>query len=174
MWTILPIEVELLPKPNLYAVDQNGFLMKIDDFMNSDTRQEVLVQVGEQNLPTKLGRNTWIALVSPPLSGSPDLVLGTRAGGLIYLSSTDSSQLPDGEYQFKIYPNPTDGPIKVISNAPAKARLINSLGQILLTDIDIPANIEVEIQAGFLAPGLYILNLEIDGKVTKSGKIWIR
>ncbi|WP_339752982.1 T9SS type A sorting domain-containing protein [Algoriphagus aquimarinus] len=170
----LSIAVELLPKPNLYAVDQNGFLMKIDDFMNSDTRQEVLVQVGEQNLPTKLGRNTWIALVSPPLSGSPDLVLGTRAGGLIYLSSTDSSQLPDGEYQFKIYPNPTDGPIKVISNAPAKARLINSLGQILLTDIDIPANIEVEIQAGFLAPGLYILNLEIDGKVTKSGKIWIR
>jgi len=170
----LAIAVESLAKPNLYAVDQNGYLIKIEDFMNSDTRHEVLVQLGDQNLPTKLGRNTWIALVSPPLSGSSDLVLGTRAGGLIYLSSTDSSQLPDGEYQFKIYPNPTDGPIKVISNAPAKARLINSLGQILLTDIDIPANTEMEIQAGFLAPGLYILNLEIDGKVTKSSKIWIR
>lgn len=170
----LAIAVESLAKPNLYAVDQNGYLIKIEDFMNSDTRQEVLVNVANQNLPTKLGRNTWIALVSPPLSGSPDLVLGTRAGGLIYLSSTDSSQLPDGEYQFKIYPNPTDGPIKVISNAPAKARLINLLGQILLTDIDIPANTEIEIQAGFLPPGLYILNLEIDGKVTKSGKIWIR
>lgn len=170
----LSVAVEDSSNPNLYAIDQNGVILKIADFMNSDARTEVLVQIGEETFPTRLGRNTWISLVDSPFGGFPDLALGTRAGGLIYLSATDSTDIPDGEYQFKIYPNPTDGPIKVLVNAPSKAQLINSLGQVLLRDINLPANQTVEIQAGFLTPGLYILLLEIDGKVTKSGKIWMR
>ncbi|MEB2783601.1 FG-GAP-like repeat-containing protein [Algoriphagus persicinus] len=170
----LSVAVENSSSPNLYAIDQNGLLVKITDFMNSDTRTEVLVQIGEERIPTRLGRNTWITLVHSPFGGSGDLVLGTRAGGLIYLTATDSADIPAGEYQFKIYPNPTDGPIKVIVNATAKAQLINSLGQVILSEIDVPANQAVEIQAGFLTPGLYILFLEIDGKVTRSAKILMR
>jgi len=170
----LAVAVENTAKPNLYAIDQNGILIKITDFMNSDTRSEVFIQIEDQKLPTKLGRNTWITLVNSPLSESTDLILGTRAGGLIYLASADSTSFPDDDYHFKVYPNPTEGPIKIITNAPAKAQLINALGQTLMTDIKIPANTLVEIQAGTLASGLYILNLEIDGKVRKSSKIWIR
>lgn len=170
----LSVAVENSSSPNLYAIDQNGLLVKITDFMNSDLRTEVLVQIAEESIPTRLGRNTWITLVDSPFGDSPDLLLGTRAGGLIYLTATDSADIPAGEYQFKIFPNPTDGPIKVIVNAPAKAQLINSLGQVLLTEIDVPANQVVEIQAGFLTSGLYILFLEIDGKITRSAKIWMR
>lgn len=169
----LAVAVENTVKPNLYAIDQNGVLIKIEDFMNSDTRSEVFIQIGNQKLSTRLGRNTWITLVSSPLSGSTDLIVGTRAGGLIYLTSTDPTTFPDDDYHYKVYPNPTEGPIKIIVNAPAKAQLINALGQTLMTDIEIQANTLVEIQAGTLAPGLYILNLEIDGKVRKSSKIWI-
>ncbi|MFT5773568.1 MAG: hypothetical protein ACI9ZX_002977, partial [Algoriphagus sp.] len=46
--------------------------------------------------------------------------------------------------------------------------------QLLLADIEIPANATVEIQTQFLTPGLYILNLEVEGRFTESRKIWIR
>ncbi|UZD21002.1 T9SS type A sorting domain-containing protein [Algoriphagus halophytocola] len=170
----LAVAVENLPNPNLYAIDQRGLLVKIENFMNSSIRENVLVKTGEQTLPTKLGRNTWITLVEAPLGGSPDLILGTRAGGLIYLSSDSSDPIPDGTYQFKIYPNPADTPIKVITNSPAEARLINAMGQELLTAITIPANTEVEIQAGFLPPGLYILSFDFEGKAIRTGKFWVR
>ncbi|MEB2775753.1 T9SS type A sorting domain-containing protein [Algoriphagus sp. D3-2-R+10] len=170
----LSVAVENSSSPNLYAIDQNGVILKIIDFMNLGSRTEVLVQIGEESMPTQLGRNTWITLVDSPFGDSPDLLLGTRAGGLIYLTATDSADIPAGEYQYKVYPNPAEGPIKVIVNAPAKAQLINSLGQVLLSEIDVPANQVVEIQAGFLTPGLYIIFLEIDGKVTRSAKIWMR
>jgi hypothetical protein len=161
-------------KPDLYAIDQRGILVKVEDFMNSDLREEVLVSVGIQNFPTRLGRNTWIAVVNPLFSEAPDLILGTKAGGMIYLKSSGDSNSGSDEFQLKVYPNPSEGPIKIISNLSAKGRLVNAMGQLLLADIEIPANATVEIQTQFLTPGLYILNLEVAGRFTESRKIWIR
>jgi hypothetical protein len=161
-------------KPDLYAIDQRGILIKVEDFMNSDLREEVLVKVGIQNFSTRLGRNTWIAVVNPLFNEAPDLILGTKAGGMIYLKSTGDQNSGTDEFQLKVYPNPSSGPIKIISNLAAKARLVNAMGQILLDDIDIPANATVEIQSQFLTPGLYILNLEVAGRFTESRKIWIK
>ncbi|PZX60189.1 putative secreted protein (Por secretion system target) [Algoriphagus ratkowskyi] len=170
----LSIAVLQKSNPDLYTIDQNGILSKINDFMKSSTRTEVLVQIGNQNLPTRLGRNTWIAPISPAFDSAIDLILGTRGGGLIYLSSTEDPNPDTGDYKVKIYPNPSDGPIKVFSNKASTGTLINSLGQELLSKIQIPANTEVEIQASFLAPALYILILESEGKFRESRKIWIR
>lgn len=161
-------------KPDLYAIDQQGLLIKVEDFMNSDSQKDVLVTVGIQNFPTRLGRNNWIAVVNPLFSEAPDLILGTKAGGMIYLKSIVDSNSGSDEFQLKVYPNPSSGPIKIISNLAAKGRLVNTMGQILLEDIEIPANTTVEIQAQFLTPGLYILNLELDGRFTESRKVWIR
>lgn len=170
----LSVAVVQQPNPDLYAVDQNGIIIKIKDFMQSTTRSEVLVQIGDQNLPTRLGRNTWIATLPTAFDGAADLVLGTRGGGLVYLSSTEGSDPNPDEYKIKVYPNPSDGPIKVIVNKASTGTLINSLGQELLREITFPANTEVEIQAGFLAPGLYILMLESEGKFRESRKVWMR
>ncbi|WP_439487700.1 T9SS type A sorting domain-containing protein [Algoriphagus sp.] len=170
----LTVAVENLPNPNLYTIDQNGLLSKIEDFMNSATSQDILVKIGTRNLPTKLGRNTWISIVEAPLGGSPDLILGTRGGGLIYLSSDDTEPLPDGEYQFKLYPNPTESPLKIITSATASVQIINAMGQVLLTDLSVPANTEVELQVDFLPSGLYIMIFDFEGKATKSGKFWVR
>ncbi len=170
----LAVAVENFPNPNLYVIDQNGILRKIKDFMNSPSREDVLVKIGERNLPTKLGRNTWITLLDAPLGGSPDLILGTRGGGLIYLRSQGSEPIPDGEYQFKLYPNPTESPLKIITNASASVKMINAMGQVLLTDLSIPANTEVELQVDFLSPGLYIVIFDFEGKATRTGKFLIR
>lgn len=170
----LSIAVVQKSNPDLYAVDQNGVISKIENFMQSETRSEVLVQIGNQNLPTRLGRNTWIATVTTAFDGATDLVLGTRGGGLIYLSSTENSNPDTDDYKIKVYPNPSNGPIKVITNKTSIGTLINSLGQELLSHIQIPANTEIEIGASFLAPGLYILRLESEGKFRESRKIWMR
>src|SRR5690606_20074675 len=59
----LSVTVVEKPNPDLYAIDQNGVLMKIENFMQAATRSEVLVEICNQNLPTRFGRNTWIATV---------------------------------------------------------------------------------------------------------------
>lgn len=170
----LTVAVHKKTNPDLFAVDQNGQIIKITDFMNLAIRSEVLIEIGNQNFPTRLGRNTWISIVNPLFEEAPDLILGTRAGGLIYLNAEDSQTPGENEFRIKVYPNPSDGPIKVLSNLPAKAKLITSLGQVMLENIAIEANVPLEIQSGFLNPGLYILHLEVDGKFTTSRKVWMQ
>jgi hypothetical protein len=170
----LSVAVIQKPNPDLFAIDQNGILRKITDFMQTGTPKEVLVQIGNQNLPTRLGRNTWIAPITKAFEGTNDLILGTRGGGLIYLSSSENNNPDSDDYLIKVYPNPSTGPIKVITNKASTGTLINSLGQELLSDIQVPANTVVEVQGNFLAPGLYILLLEAEGKFRETRKIWIR
>jgi hypothetical protein len=74
----------------------------------------------------------------------------------------------------KVYPNPSSGPFKVISNAAAKGRLITSLGQILLDEIQIPANREIEIQTQTLQPGVYFLQLETEDRKVVVKKVLVR
>ncbi len=170
----LSIAVTLGDNPNLYSADQTGRIFLIQDFMNSEAREEVLAKIGDQNLPFRLGRNTWITTVNPAFGSQVDLILGSRGGGILYLKSASPDQ-PDGDgFQFKIYPNPTSGPFSVISNFPAKGRLISTLGQIILENIEIPANRAAEIQAQTLSPGVYLLQLESENRQVLTKKVLIR
>ena len=170
----LSIAVRIQEKPDVYAVDQTGKMVLIRDFMNSDVREDVLIQIGNQNLPPRLGRNTWISVVNPGFDENVDLILGTRGGGLTYLNSDKSDSPNDGEFLVKVYPNPSSGPIKIISNTAAKGRLITSLGQILLDEITIPANREIEIQIQALNPGIYFLQLETEDRKVLVKKVLVR
>lgn len=170
----LSVAVRIQEKPDLYAVDQTGRIFLIKDMMNSDVREEVLVKIGDQNLPFRLGRNTWISVVTPGFDENVDLILGIRGGGITYLKSVKSDAPPDSELLVKVYPNPTSGPLKVISNTAVKARLITSLGQILLDDIQIPSNREIEIQAQALQPGVYFLQLETEDRKVVVKKVLLR
>lgn len=170
----LAVTVLQKDQPDLYAVDLQGKILRISNFMEEDAREEILVKVGSDTKSTRLGRKTWLSVLPPLFDEKPDLLLGTGAGGLIYLKSDNSGLPPSEEFLTKVFPNPSTGPIKVLANKDASATLITSLGQTLLSDIQIPANTEVEIQSGFLASGLYILRLEVDGRFLETRKIWIR
>jgi len=170
----LSVGVRFQEKPDLYTVDQTGRIYLVEDMMNSEVREEVLVKIRDQNLPFRLGRNTWISVVNPGFDKNVDLILGSRGGGITYLKSVKSDSPSDGKLLVKVYPNPTDGPFKVISNTAAKARLITSLGQILLDEITIPANREIEIQAQPLQPGLYFLQLETEDRKVVVKKVLVR
>ncbi|MDI1324216.1 MAG: T9SS type A sorting domain-containing protein [Algoriphagus sp.] len=160
-------------KPDLYAIDQRGKLMWIENFMESDLRKDVFIQTEERDFLTRFGRNTWLESVNPNFDEPADLILGTRGGGVIYLRSVFEENPAEGEIQVKIYPNPSSGPIKVVSSHASTLRLINAMGQVMKENIEIPANREIEIQADFLAPGLYILQFAIDGKPSISRKVWM-
>lgn len=170
----LSVAIRIQDKPDLYAVDQTGRIFLIKDMMNSDVREEVLVEIGDQNLPFWQGRNTWISIVNPGFDDQVDLIIGSRGGGITYLNSIETEEPNNNELLVKIYPNPTSGPFKVISNTATKARLITSLGQILLEEITISANREVEIQAQTLQPGVFFLQLETEDRKVVVKKVMVR
>ncbi|OOG69586.1 FG-GAP-like repeat-containing protein [Algoriphagus sp. A40] len=170
----LSVGVHFKTNPDLFTADQTGKLIRIRDFMNSEIREEVLLKIGNENLPTRLGRNTWISVLNPAFEEGPDLILGSRGGGITYLKSLESQNPGEGDFLVKVYPNPTNGPFKVISNTSATAKLISSFGQVILDEINIPANREVEIQTQVLNPGLYFLQLEAEDRQVLTKKILIR
>ncbi len=160
--------------PDLYAVDQQGKIVRIANFMFADAREEVLIRIGNQDLPTRLGRNTWITVLPSTFDDQVDLILGSRGGGITYLSSIKSNTPNEGEFLVNVYPNPTVGSFKIITNVNASGRLVSPLGQILRDEILIPANREVEIQGQVLQPGIYFLQLETEDRKVVVKKILVR
>lgn len=157
------LNVHVIPgsKPSLYAIDQRGILVYIPDFMNQNQRETIQVGlIDSETQNTRLGRNTWITSVPKPFSENPDLLLGNTAGGLEYLRFVGEGESPvESEFLVKIYPNPNHGQFKVLSSQNSDLRILSSLGQIMVDQIRLSANRELEIQATFLSPGLYIVQL---------------
>jgi hypothetical protein len=170
----LSIAVHLKDRPDLYAADQTGRIFLVKDFMNSDVREEVLVKIDEQNQSLRLGRNTWVSVLHPSFGKEPDLILGGRGGGIIYLKATGQESPSGAKFDTKVYPNPSSGPIKILVNQPATAQLVSPLGQVIFEQANIPAHREVTLQAQIYAPGLYLLRLTNEKREVLVKKILIR
>ncbi|GAB3648329.1 hypothetical protein GCM10028791_11960 [Echinicola sediminis] len=155
---------------DLFAVDQQGILNHISDFIHSATQTSVLLDMPDGSKKTsKLGRNTWIAALPEVFGAKTHLILGNRAGGLQLLEdSANGSTPPSGEgLKVSLYPNPVadNTPLKIIANESGQARLINSLGQLIHNNISIEAGIPQEITTSTLASGLYFVEF-----ISGSGK----
>jgi len=160
--------------PDLYVADQRGRIFRIKDFMNSSVQEEVLVRVQGQTLPLRLGRSTWIAVVDAGLGQEEDLLIGTRGGGLIYLSAVSGGNPMEGDFLVNTYPNPSAGTFQVVSSIAATARLLSPLGQVLLEDVPVPAKREVVISLPSFAAGFYFLQLQAEDGRLLVKKIWVR
>jgi hypothetical protein len=169
----LIVAVRIQERPNLYTVDQTGRIFLVNDFMNQEQKQEVLVKIGAQNQPFRQGRNTWISIINPGFDEEVDLILGSRGGGITYLRSAKTEKGNKTDFQVKVYPNPSEGPVKLISNQPSTAHLVNSAGKYIRKDMQIPANREIELPTENLTSGLYILQFRSETKQSLSRKIWI-
>ncbi|MFC3879139.1 T9SS type A sorting domain-containing protein [Algoriphagus namhaensis] len=160
--------------PDLYTSDQLGRVIHIPNFMESELREEIQIEIGNQLFPTRLGRINALTVIPPLFSEAPDLLLGSSGGGLIYLTGSNTNSPGEGEYLLKIFPNPSTGPIKILSNRSAKGRIVTAMGQVLLDDIEILANQELQIQGMPWTPGLYILQVSVDDEFLESRKFYIQ
>ncbi|MDP4747703.1 MAG: T9SS type A sorting domain-containing protein [Algoriphagus sp.] len=161
-------------RPVLYSVDQTGRIFRIRDFLNAPVREEVLVRIQNQDLPLRLGRSNWLAVVKSSLGEEDDLILGTRGGGLLYLSAASTDGDSAGEFSVTAFPNPSSGSFQIVSSVPATGRLVSALGQVLLSEILLPARRAVLVDIPNLAPGMYFLQLQTEDKQTVVQKIWVR
>uniref|UniRef100_UPI0040483CD9 T9SS type A sorting domain-containing protein n=2 Tax=Algoriphagus sp. TaxID=1872435 RepID=UPI0040483CD9 len=160
--------------PVLYSVDQTGRIYRIRDFLNAPVREEVLVRIQNQDLPLRLGRSNWLAVVKSSLGEEDDLILGTRGGGLLYLTAASTDGDSAGEFSVTAFPNPSSGSFQIVSSVPATGRLVSALGQVLLSEILLPARRAVLVDIPNLAPGMYFLQLQTEDKQTVVQKIWVR
>ena len=73
------------------------------------------------------------------------------------------------ELQMKVYPNPTHGPLNIISSASGEITLFNVLGQVVLPDITVQQNIPFSINTQHLSSGVYLVQLVSDSgkRITK-------
>jgi len=154
---------------DLFAVDQRGMLTYVPDFTNfSGNKSTALLKIPDENVQaTKLGRNTWIAALPEPFGGKVHLVLGNKAGGLHLLEDISNGTTPpeEGELQVNLYPNPSDGLVKLIASESGQARLINSLGQTIINEFSMNANTIQEMELSTLASGMYFVEF-----ISNSGK----
>jgi len=170
----LNVAVRTGDRPDLYSVDQTGRIYRTRDFLNAPAREEVLVRIQNQDLPLRLGRSNWLAVVKSGLGEADDLILGTRGGGLLYLSAVSSDGGSAGEFSVTAFPNPSSGSFQVVSSLPATGRLVSPLGQVLLPELVLPARRAVLVDIPNLAPGMYFLQLQTEDKQTVVKKIWVR
>lgn len=170
----LSIAVRSGDQPELYTVDQTGRIYRIRDFLNVPIREEVLVRIQNQEVPMRLGRSNWLAVANSSLGEEDDLFLGTRGGGLLYLSAASSGGSETGEFRVTTYPNPSSGPFQVVSSLPATGRLISPLGQVLISEVVLPARQAVLVDVPDLAPGIYFLQLQSEDKQVVVKKIWVK
>ncbi|MGY6744800.1 MAG: T9SS type A sorting domain-containing protein [Cecembia sp.] len=162
--------------PSLYAIDQRGVLVYIENFMEQNQRQNVqLLLQGTETGQSRFGRNTWLSALSMPFGAGHDLILGNTAGGLEYLKGVQGSLPPSTEdFLVRVYPNPTSGDFRVLSSQNASLRLVNMVGQVIKDHISIQANRVEEIEGFGLAPGVYVLQLLSDSQQKLTRKLLVR
>ncbi|KEO72809.1 T9SS type A sorting domain-containing protein [Anditalea andensis] len=160
---------------DLYAIDQRGRLLSIVDFMNQNKVQDELLIFHNGAANTQFGRNTWISSIPDILTGRSDLIMGTAAGGLIYLRQTiDQNPVEPRQWQLKLYPNPTDTFLTILSSEDADAQLVSPLGQVLINSISLKAREPNTINIQSYAHGLYYLRFTSNNGENISKKIIIK
>lgn len=161
------------PSPTLLAVDQRGVLSSVGDFMGNPRAETVRVMIDENLwMETRLGRNTWMSVIPDPFGDGHDLIAGNRAGGLIYFTGIGDSGGSSGEsLQIRLYPNPAQNRIWVLSSKPTDLDIIHLSGQVVQENISISANRESEISLNGLAAGVYILKFTAKDRTVAHKKL---
>lgn len=158
------------PGPDLFAIDRKGVLTMIKNFPENNAVDTVSIQLSDgKGVKSRFGRSAWISSLPAAFGQSRDLIIGNKAGGMIYLKGTSTGENPPNQrdVQLKIYPNPTQGPLTLISTEAGKVSVINALGQHISEEFAISANSPFTLETDILPPGVYFVRL-----LSNSGK-WV-
>lgn len=153
-------------KPDLLCGDQSGRLRLYDGFLQDlerawePTTNLVLDSLQDQWTSVQFGSTIFPAAADLNGDHLPELVIGTNAGGLIYLKNVSQS----GNHQPEslttwAYPNPVKKYLYIKSPYDCETDVYNVIGQSVATRIKIQANQEASVDLGHLASGIYILRI---------------
>ena len=155
---------------DLLLGDQSGTVSIVNDIFGieqaNDFIKEIVLDETNENLYTKnLGGRLWPTVADVFGSNRPALFIGNALGGISVLKATDS----DAQNQqplIRIYPNPivSGDLLSIIVNRNASLRIVNTLGQVVHSNIFIPVNDEVQLSTLGLSPGIYIAQFTINKK----------
>jgi hypothetical protein len=154
-------------KPELITGDRKGVLKVYADFINKLT--EPFTPITDfiwNNLQKELSSPQLNGILFPTaadLNGDnlPELIIGTQAGGIIWLTNTSKggNPTPDPDETGIVFPNPTSRYIYLNLPAESDVALYSVVGQIVLTQKSVPANWEVSIDLHHLPAGVYLLKI---------------
>lgn len=158
----LSVAVKSGASPLLMAINQQGILYAIEDFLQEGESVQVPIHLYDQIFDaTRFGKNTSLTFVPELLGEGFDLILGNRAGGLEYLSQLDDGgSEPGATTEILLFPNPTNGQaFKLVINRDAKLNLYSTSGKLIYKDISLLKNQENVLNTHGLPPGLYLIEV---------------
>ncbi len=172
-------DFDLDGRPDLLTVDHTGSIRLFHGAAWGEwtKRDSLLVeQNGKPDAPI-LGNYLTAAIGDFNSDGKPDVSVGSNAGGLRLFTNilpiTITGAEPPLENTVKIYPNPADDYVTILSSRKALLRVFNAGGQSLLQNVQINANREKVISTLNWTPGLYLLELK-SGEAKTVKKIVVR
>ncbi|MES2731811.1 MAG: FG-GAP-like repeat-containing protein [Bacteroidota bacterium] len=155
-------------KPELLTGDRSGQLRLYENFLENlgvgDTLTPVINIVldllHEQVALAHLGSAIFPAPADLNNDSLPELIIGTNAGGLIYLkNSSESNSYTNTKEIAWIYPNPTMRYLSIKPPYIGEIELYTLLGQRISYQRTALANQEAIIDVGYLANGIYLLKI---------------
>jgi hypothetical protein len=158
-------------KADLITADKQGKLIMYPDLL--DKLKHIPILVERKEVTFQKGNVTY---TSSPLTGFlfptaadmdgdslPEILLGTQAGGILFLQNQASSAIPNGLEERKeasmIYPNPTYGEIYLKSEVKGEVTVSTLLGQQVTAKHQLPANQEFPISLRHLPNGFYLVQV---------------
>ena len=151
-------------KPELVSASRDG---QVRIYAMPDQPDQPLVLL--DSLPALGLPGTGLVAALADLDGDqlPDLMLGTRGGGLRYLKNTAKKIVitalepePTGPWAF---PNPTDRYLTVRAPHTGQIELVSLSGQTMLTAQPVRAGTDTRLDVGPFPQGLYLLRLTATG-----------
>ena len=151
-------------KPELLAGGQFGTVKVFQNFTNPNAvlKADSSLIFNEFRNKTEFVRlNNGLVPALGDLDGDqlPDLLMGTRTGGVVYLKNTSPfiPPMPDSENDFVVYPNPAGNFVYVRTSSLGSLQLFSVTGQLLKESAINSLSVENSLQVSDLAVGLYFV-----------------
>ncbi|WP_229254227.1 T9SS type A sorting domain-containing protein [Dyadobacter sp. NIV53] len=172
-------DIDLDGYPELLTVDHTGMIRIFHgaEWGKWTKRDSLLVDRNGKSSSPIAGTYLAAAVADFNGDGKPDVAVGNNAGGLKLFTNilpvTVTGTEPGIQNTIKVYPNPADNYIKILSSKKATLRVLTVGGQAILQNINVNANQEKEISTINWASGLYLLELK-SGDIRTVKKVVVR
>ena len=156
-------------KTELLVTDDSGILQLFTNFQGQSTPQLTTKLIDSELLgtlvPTRIGRQNWMATAALFDTKLPALIIGSIQGGLFMFENVSENGNynggNEGPFVLEVFPNPGP-PFKIRANQVFSYHLYNTLGQLVTASDQLPAKQSNDLSTFGLSNGIYIIKAQSD------------